>query len=157
MEIQHRALKYLILTVPVFLAFVAHTNLAFGQDPDWVRAVAENPVVLIRFVFNYILTPVAVIAVFTILVKNVIRIVREGFREDKLEGYQRTCVAVLPFPFLAYAMIGAGPNGEVSGGLSAWLASTPEKGSGVFFASPTRRRPNGRTRATVKVGCNGRR
>ncbi|HWO72077.1 MAG TPA: hypothetical protein VNN21_00800, partial [Dehalococcoidia bacterium] len=69
-----------------------------------------DAVVIIRWVFNFILTPAAVIGVFAVLITNVLRIVARGFDQDKLEGYQRVGVAVLPFAFFVYAVVSQHPS-----------------------------------------------
>ncbi|MEY4178461.1 MAG: hypothetical protein RLY70_2035 [Planctomycetota bacterium] len=73
---------------------------------DWAQRAIEDPTLITRAVFNYFLTPLAVITVFRILIKNIVRVIRVGFASGSMEGYQRTCVAILPFSFFVYAMVG---------------------------------------------------
>lgn len=95
-----------------------------------VQAVKDDPFILVRWAFNYLLTPVAVISVFYILIRNIIRIVNEGFRSDTVEGYKRVCAAVLPLAFFVYAVVvqkapAAALTQDGVKDLSKWLASVP--------------------------------
>lgn len=76
--------------------------------------IKENPFVIVRWVFNYFLTPVAVIIVFWTLLKNILRITEEGFKTDTVEGYKRVCAAVLPFAVFVYAVIMQQAGGDAA-------------------------------------------
>jgi hypothetical protein len=59
----------------------------------------------LRWIFGFILTPLAVCAVLGILASGVAKTIIRGFREDVREGYQRICAAVLPFAVMLYAVV----------------------------------------------------
>jgi hypothetical protein len=106
------------------------SSTAKDEDSPIVKAVKDDPFVLVRWAFNYLLTPAAVICVFVILIKNILRIVDEGFSSDTVEGYKRVCAAVLPLAFFVYAVIAekapaAAPAQDGVQDFSKWLASIP--------------------------------
>jgi hypothetical protein len=58
-----------------------------------------------RWFFSFVLTPLSVTVVLTILAVEVAKLIIRGFREDTREGYQRICAAVLPFALMLYAVV----------------------------------------------------
>src|ERR1700730_8247329 len=84
----HRcALAALLLTAIVSDARAQQALPA--EQSEWLKIAKDNPFVVIRWVFNYIFTPVAVISVFTIMIFNILKLIAKGFRDDNLEGYPR--------------------------------------------------------------------
>jgi len=69
-----------------------------------------------RWIFAFILTPLAVTAVLAMIAVEVGKVIVRGFREDAREGYQRICAAVLPFALMLYAVVR-----EHSLGGGSWL------------------------------------
>lgn len=94
---------------------------------DAIDAIKDDPFTIVRWAFNYLLTPASIIVVFVVLIRNIVRIIEEGFSSDTVEGYKRVCAAVLPLALFVYAVVmqkalDQQPDQSYAHDISKWLA-----------------------------------